>query len=1075
MPTLKDLVCHVQWADTGSAFPEYGTVYGDGVVETYIAIPSHPQAFTIRLTSRKFIYRGLAMVVFIDGNYQCNRNRVNLQPAKDDVPEIRTNIDFLVRQKEKPLGDGTYMGREWRFDDCNLVSQLPEGVDKGHFDELGTIEILVLRCSSNKLGESQCSTTSSAEHSGIMDDDEEAREELEAGDSRSQSNTGNPPAQAEPPQAEEQDALGGLFGLFDGPADGWPFFAANPGDAPSDGYSRWHWQAPVGHHAPYGPHQRPQHSSDYRPASEHYAEPRRVRYDYHDSPPSSAYARPPNPRPPPVRPERHVHFDYGDRTGSHPTTYHTRYDHEPYHSWERDDQYAYSQPGPSHHRPEYHRHRNSYEDYRAPPEGRHYTYDAERKVYSQYPDLHQIHGSSQPRTPLASHSTQHSYYHQPAGVNHGPSHAYGPPTFAAAQANLPNSAPVQNESTSGPGGVQDQQNGDNQQQQGGDDAKNAANNNSNTVPSSSAQDPPQNTNNNQNNGDWKPSAENNATGNGSTWANEGANESWSNNNNSQNLDDSENNGDNTPNWNNDTNGDNSGQGLGDNTTNTGNGQGWDNDNNHDAGGGSWQNEPIQTDGGNQQGNNGGGWGNENGNCGVGENGQASNGSNNQDIGSTSNNRPVPSGNISNSRSLYGPHGAYYTSIASAQHAPPAEAEEEPRYDVPQAVAQCMGITKQVQPGKGYLYNKKRCVPHYIDDLDEPYARFVFKYRTKEQLKDEIGVEIAAEPSPNEDVNALENLDKAELIQMVLRAKGALGGSIPSPPPKVTPPSVRSFEQVPVDPPDVGFLRYNLPSMRNVSNTTGLGIRFSNASSNQSNPGNADPSNNHHNWNNGSNNDWQTGNNQQNSGGNNGGTQKWQDNNQQQGNNSGNSQNWGSGGSNNNNNGGNSNDIWNNVSASNKNGWDGQQEKQPKVASNPSRNFSAQATSRRGSAISPKGQSSARSQGRGAGSTAGPPGDILDYVLNNPEAAARMGIAGPPPPPPLAPQIACTGSGTVGGGQTNIDMGFSESVSGAGPRPPTPTEPPPPCSPLSVQDQGAFGAAGWGAGGGENPMQPRSGW
>jgi hypothetical protein len=120
MPTLKDLACHVQWAETGSPFPEYGTIYGDGLVETYIAVPGHPQVFTIRLTSTKFISEGLSMVVFIDGQYQCNRNRVNLQPPKKDLPENRSKVDFLVRQKEKPLGDGTYMGREWRFDDCNL-------------------------------------------------------------------------------------------------------------------------------------------------------------------------------------------------------------------------------------------------------------------------------------------------------------------------------------------------------------------------------------------------------------------------------------------------------------------------------------------------------------------------------------------------------------------------------------------------------------------------------------------------------------------------------------------------------------------------------------------------------------------------------------------------------------------------------------------------------------------------------------------------------------------------------------------------------------------------------------------
>jgi hypothetical protein len=120
MPALRDLACTVQWAGTGAIFPEYGTQYGDGVVETFIAVPNHPQGFTIRLKSRKFIAEGLAMVVFIDGNYQCNRNRVNLRPAGKDIPEDQSKIDFLVRQKEKPLGDGTYMGREWRFDSCHL-------------------------------------------------------------------------------------------------------------------------------------------------------------------------------------------------------------------------------------------------------------------------------------------------------------------------------------------------------------------------------------------------------------------------------------------------------------------------------------------------------------------------------------------------------------------------------------------------------------------------------------------------------------------------------------------------------------------------------------------------------------------------------------------------------------------------------------------------------------------------------------------------------------------------------------------------------------------------------------------
>lgn len=120
MPQLKQLSCCIQWAETGAPFQEYGTHYGDGVVETFLVVPDHPQAFTIRLVSRGFIFEGLAMVVFIDGNYQTNRNRVNLVPPKKDLERNRTEIDFLLRQKEKSHGENVYMGRQWRFDDHNV-------------------------------------------------------------------------------------------------------------------------------------------------------------------------------------------------------------------------------------------------------------------------------------------------------------------------------------------------------------------------------------------------------------------------------------------------------------------------------------------------------------------------------------------------------------------------------------------------------------------------------------------------------------------------------------------------------------------------------------------------------------------------------------------------------------------------------------------------------------------------------------------------------------------------------------------------------------------------------------------
>lgn len=120
MPQLKQLSCCIQWAESGAPFQEHGTVYGDGVVETFIVVPNRPCIFTIRLKSHGFIHEGLSMVAFIDGNYQCNRTRVNLQPMKKDNPIWKTEIDFLLRQKEKSQGDGIYMGRQWRFDNHNI-------------------------------------------------------------------------------------------------------------------------------------------------------------------------------------------------------------------------------------------------------------------------------------------------------------------------------------------------------------------------------------------------------------------------------------------------------------------------------------------------------------------------------------------------------------------------------------------------------------------------------------------------------------------------------------------------------------------------------------------------------------------------------------------------------------------------------------------------------------------------------------------------------------------------------------------------------------------------------------------
>jgi len=85
--------------------------------------------------------------------------------------------------------------------------------------------------------------------------------------------------------------------------------------------------------------------------------------------------------------------------------------------------------------------------------------------------------------------------------------------------------------------------------------------------------------------------------------------------------------------------------------------------------------------------------------------------------------------------LHDPHGVYVTMKSSASEDVPAEAEAEPpRCDDAHSVVNTKETSKEVRLGKGYLYSKKPYSPEYLDTLAEPYARFVFKYRTKGNLQ-----------------------------------------------------------------------------------------------------------------------------------------------------------------------------------------------------------------------------------------------------------------------------------------------------------------------------------------------------
>lgn len=83
------------------------------------------------------------------------------------------------------------------------------------------------------------------------------------------------------------------------------------------------------------------------------------------------------------------------------------------------------------------------------------------------------------------------------------------------------------------------------------------------------------------------------------------------------------------------------------------------------------------------------------------------------------------------------------------------------------------------------------------------------------MRDEVGIEVDIEPSGDQEIQEYQNLDKQQLIDMVMRAKSLLGGRIPSPTKTISTPAEGSDISLPkaVDAPVYPYLKYNLPALR----------------------------------------------------------------------------------------------------------------------------------------------------------------------------------------------------------------------------------------------------------------------
>ena len=118
MPTCNKISCAIILPPTDTPLPEYHRRYLDSSVSVYVPVPDIPilhaaPSFNIQLWTDGYIAPGLAMFVYIDGRYQCNRSKRMPPPGSAKS----SGIEMRVRQKEEKIagGGGEFVGREWRW------------------------------------------------------------------------------------------------------------------------------------------------------------------------------------------------------------------------------------------------------------------------------------------------------------------------------------------------------------------------------------------------------------------------------------------------------------------------------------------------------------------------------------------------------------------------------------------------------------------------------------------------------------------------------------------------------------------------------------------------------------------------------------------------------------------------------------------------------------------------------------------------------------------------------------------------------------------------------------------------
>ena len=115
MPTLRQIECSIELGASNTRLKEYGARYSDGHVEAFIAVPDTDTPFTIHIKTNGYIAPGISFFVFMDGIYQCNRNKVGFKLPGDGIGPHEYETEFRLRQKEEKTKLGGFVAREWSF------------------------------------------------------------------------------------------------------------------------------------------------------------------------------------------------------------------------------------------------------------------------------------------------------------------------------------------------------------------------------------------------------------------------------------------------------------------------------------------------------------------------------------------------------------------------------------------------------------------------------------------------------------------------------------------------------------------------------------------------------------------------------------------------------------------------------------------------------------------------------------------------------------------------------------------------------------------------------------------------